>query len=127
MTHPSTIFKNLFFLNFVSPKMENKFSCLIEKKLFKYNSWLCLICLTFSSIDLIYESIVYKNLIKIPSVQFIVYTRIISYIITIIFFIQTCLNFFLKNIFLQKFVAYSNFLLIFFPFYNFREILFNKI
>jgi signal transduction histidine kinase len=123
MTDSCQIFKNRFLLNFQSSQLEIKFTSYLQKNFHKYNIGFSIVGLIISLIDLIYENIVYKNLIENPDFNYMLFTRIISYIVTGIFLIQTCLICFVKNTFFQKFAVYTTYLLITFPFDNFREIL----
>jgi hypothetical protein len=126
MNSSEKIFKNRFLLNFNSSQMELKFSYYLQEHLQKYNFCFSIIGLIISLMNTIYESIFYEKLKGNSQHPYIEFTRIVSYIVTGIFIIQTSLVCIVKNFNFQKIVVYINFLLIIFPFNDFRELLFNE-
>jgi CheY-like chemotaxis protein len=122
------IFKNKFLLTFRNKEIETKFSEHTGNLIQKYITWFTLFGLIISLIDTIYECINYEKLKKSPELKFIEISRIVSYTVSSIFLIELILCLIFKNKYLlfKKIILYINYLLLSFPFYNLREILFSQ-
>jgi hypothetical protein len=101
----SKIFKNKFLLNFQSPLLEEKYKNHLHQVLIKYNPWFALLGLIFSIADAIFESLVCKDAMA-KGFDYIKITKMISYSVPGLFFLQTLFSFIIKNFYLQKVVGY---------------------
>ncbi len=118
------IFKDKFFLNFHRTKLEEKFSNFLHIAKLKYNPWFSLLGLILSIADSVYESLIYSQAIT-KGIKYIKITITISYIVSGLFFLQFLLGFIVKNLYFQKVIAYMNYVIMIFPFFNIREILYH--
>jgi CheY-like chemotaxis protein len=122
----SSLFKNEFKLNFQSKHLEEKYSDSEHQIIFKYSLWFSLYGLIVSSADSIYESIIFQKVEKDPKFKFIKITRITSFIITVIFLIQSILVNFIKNRKFQRVLIYFNYTIVVIPLFHIRTILYKQ-
>jgi signal transduction histidine kinase/CheY-like chemotaxis protein len=121
------IFKNVFLLDYRSPEIEKKFISFTNKLLIKFNLWFSLSLFIIALIDTIYESVFFHKLNSLEEFKNVNITRPVSYIVTGIVLLGCILGeIFKKNVSLQRVILYTNFVLISFPFFNLRYLLFNQ-